>query len=280
MKSLGALDTHYQQEVTTTATCLKFTLRDASVLGYTDHVDDLVFSGVTYSAATGYTGSAVQTSSDMSVDNLELIAGIAAGALNTADLRAGRWDFAAVEIFEVNYKDLTQGRNLLRKGTLGEVTRNNVRFQAELRGLLQALTQSIGRLHMPSCDADLGDVRCGIDLSTFPDGTVSSTITSVSSRLIFADSTLVQAAGWFDNGRITMTSGANVGYSREVKTFLTGLITLQEPMPFTVAVGDAYTIEAGCLKRYVEDCRTKYSNVINFRGFPTIPGTDRLISGR
>ena len=98
--------------------------------------------------------------------------------ITDVDLRSGRWDDAALEISQLNYTDLTQGALLLRKGTLGQIQQGRRQFQAELRGLSQTLTQKRGRVVMPSCDADLGDARCKVDLTTFPRGTVTGTLTS------------------------------------------------------------------------------------------------------
>lgn len=165
MKTVSAgLAAHLAQEVTTLATCWRAQLSDGTVMGFTDHVQDIVLGGVTYQAATGYTASAVQTTAGTEVDNLELLGVIDATALSQTDLQSGRWDYADIEIFEVNYNDLTLGTNPLRKGNLGEVSLGKTRFQAELRGLSQKLTQRIGRLVLPACDADLGDARCSVDL--------------------------------------------------------------------------------------------------------------------
>ena len=282
MKTLSAgLTTHIAQEVTTLCTCWKCTLRDATVLGFTDHISDLVVAGVTYQAAGGYTPTAIQTSSGLEVDNLTVQGVLNSPNVTNADLRAGRWDFAEVEIFQVNYKDLTMGTLPLRRGTLGQVRMGKVRFEAELNGLLQRLQQSIGRVYSPGCNADLGDARCGINLATFPDGTVTGSVTAVTSRRQFADSGLTQPSGWFDGGKVTFTSGANDGYEREVKTYSSSgdVVVLQEPFPYDIAVADGYTMIAGCLKRFAEDCRDKYDNVINYRGFPHVPGIDRMVSG-
>jgi hypothetical protein len=83
--------------------------------------------------------------------------------------------------------------------------------------------------------------------------------------------------GYFDYGVITMTSGASVGLSMEVKSYSPGVITLQLPLPFGCGAGNTYTLLAGCGKRFDEDCVARYDNAINFRGEPHVPGMDRLI---
>lgn len=280
MKTIsGALEAHLAQEVTTLATCWRIARRDGEVFGFTDHLEDLVVDGVTYTAASGYTASAIKTTAGMNVDNLEVSGGLDASAITEADLLAGKWDFAEVRIFQVNYNDLTQGTNKLRRGWLGEARTVDGAFTVELRGMMQLLQQNIGRVVGPACDADLGDARCKINLASFGDGTVAGTLTSVSSNRIFADSALGQAAGWFTGGLVTWTSGPNEGLRMEVRDFQAGgQISLVLPMPYTVSVGDAYSMTAGCDKR-LSTCRDKFLNVINFRGFPHVPGLNRTASG-
>ena len=97
----------------------------------------------------------------------------------------------------------------------------------------------------------------------------------------FTASALTQAVDFFTAGKVTWQTGANAGLSKEIKTHATGgNILLQEPMPCTVAVGDTFTIYAGCLKRYDEDCGpAKFNNQVNFRGFPKLPGNDAMLRG-
>lgn len=279
MKSISAgLATHLGQECTTLATCWKCTRLDGTVYGFTDHDQDLVVSGVTYDAATGYTRSAIKTTGALNVDGLDLDGAFDSSAITDADLHAGKWDYATVEIFQVNWADLTQGTLKLRKGRLGEVRSGRTVFTAELRGLTQLLQQQFGRTFGQACDADLGDTRCGVVIASY---TFTGSITSRTSDRVFADSARSEADAYFDNGKITFTSGNNNGLSMEIKTWVNAgkVFTLQLPMPYTVQVGDTYSVIAGCRKRFTEDCVGKFSNGVNFRGFPFIPGTNRLLSG-
>jgi hypothetical protein len=82
-------------------------------------------------------------------------------------------------------------------------------------------------------------------------------------------------SGYFDYGLMTITSGANAGLVREVKSFLPGQWTLQQAFPFPVTGTETYTMVAGCDK-LPETCRVKFSNLINFGGEPFVPGIDRM----
>lgn len=281
MKSAGAsLLAHMQGEVTTLCTCWKVTRTDGRVFGFTDHTSDLTISGVTYSASTGYTATAIKSSSALNVDNLDVQGALDSTTITDADLLAGLWDFATVEIFVVNYADTSMGSMNLRKGNIGNVQSGRGAFVTELRGMMQRLQQAVGRLIMPACNADLGDARCGINLGTFPNGTATGTVTSISSNRNFTASDLTgHATGWFDGGLVTFTSGDNEGLQMEVKTFTSGgAVLLFLPMPYDVALSDTFTITAGCDKSHTV-CNSTFSNTINFRGFPHLPGLGRLFSG-
>lgn len=287
MKSAGALATHLAGEVTTLATCWKVTRVDGTVFGFTDHDRNLSVAGITYAAATGYTRSAVRTSNAFDVDNLDLAGGFDSSAITEADLRAGKWDYATVEIFMVNWADTTMGTLKLRKGQLGEVKAGRYAFSAELRGLMQQLQQSAGRLYGILCDAVFADSlaanRCKLVAATY---TKTGTLTGVTSNRVFTDSARSEPAGYYDFGKITFTGGLNAGLAMEIKTYtqIGGgspsqfQFALQMAMPYTVAVGDTYSVLAGCDKK-AATCKNTFANLVNFRGFPHIPGSDHLVSG-
>ena len=117
-----------------------------------------------------------------------------------------------------------------------------------------------------------------------PIGTYNSpgTVVSAAGLASFTASGLAAFAdGWFTAGRLLWTSGANAGLSVEVKTHAAlpaaVRIDLWQAMPEGIAAGDAFTVTAGCDKRF-ETCRDRFSNVINFGGFPHMPGNDYALS--
>lgn len=274
MKSISNdLAAHLAGEVTTLATCWKLTRADTTVMGFTDHDADLVIGGVTYKAATGFTPTALANSASLSVDNLDIEGMLSSGGIEEADVLAGRYDFAEVEIFMVNYADLTQGALKLRRGWLGEVTLKNQQFVGEIRGLTQLLSQTIGELYSPSCRAQLGDSRCKVTMAAH---TATGTVTDVTNSRIFKDSSRSEESGTFDFGKITFTGGANDGISMEVKEFAGETFILALPLPYAVTVGDAYSVQTGCDKT-LATCRDRYSNAVNFRGEPHVPGLDKML---
>jgi uncharacterized phage protein (TIGR02218 family) len=280
MKAVSAaLQAHLALPLTTLATCWKITRVDATVLGFTDHDVDIVYGGVTYAAATGYTATDVGTTAGLEVDNLDVSGILTSPSITEDDLRAGKWDYAAYSIFMVNWADLTQNELFLRVGRLGEITVNRRTFSAQLNGLMQRYTTSIGEKTSAGCRAALGDARCTKNLAAF---TVVGTISSVGTDGITLNdvgrlepSPAVGESGYFEHGKITFTAGLNNGLSMEVKKYAIGVITLHLPMPYTVAPGDAYTLVAGC-DRLITTCLNRFNNVAHFRGEPYLAGRDKV----
>ena len=280
MKTLPAgLQDHLDSGATTLAWCWKLERRDGIVLGFTDHDGDLAFHGVTFAAATGFTASEVVSSLGLAVDNLEVEGALAAAAITEADLGAGVYDGATVELWRVNWTDVSQ-RVLMRKGALGEVSRGELAFTAELRGLAHALQQATGRTYQRLCDADLGDARCGVDVDA-PGLKGSGSVDAVADDRVLTVSGLSGfESNWFRFGKLTWTSGSNAGRIAEVKAHATGpavTITLWQRAASPVEVGDGFTVTAGCDKT-LGTCKAKFDNVANFRGFPHMPGNDRAFA--
>jgi uncharacterized phage protein (TIGR02218 family) len=265
--------------VTTLARCWKLTRRDGVVTGFTDHDRDLGFDGVTFRAGTGFTSSEAVSRFDLSVDGAEISGALADVSLTDADLAAGRYDAAGIETWLVDWSEPSL-RVLTARGTLGEVRREGEAFVAELRGLADLLSQESGRLYTVRCGADLGDARCTVDL-TSPALRGTGAVAAIEGTSILMASGLDGFAdGWFSAGRLAWTSGANAGLAIEIKQHRLiashARLTLWQAMPEAIAIGDAFTVTAGCDKSFVT-CRARFANTDNFRGFPQIPGNDFLI---
>jgi uncharacterized phage protein (TIGR02218 family) len=271
----SALQDKLASGVTTLCRCWRIARRDGVVQGFTDHDADVVLDGLTCRAGTGLSGSEATAKLGLAVDGAEIAGALDDETLNEADLAAGRYDAAAIELHLVDWSEPSL-HVLLAKGTLGEVRREGQAFAAELRGLADRLNQESGRRYTATCSADLGDARCGVDL-TAAAYRGNGTIAALRGTSIFSASGLgAFADGWFTAGRLTFTSGANAGLAVEVKSHRAGdetVIELWQAMPEALAAGDAFTVTAGCDKRFAT-CRERFDKAVNFRGFPHIPGND------
>lgn len=168
MKNIpAALETHLGGDAWTLATLWTITRQDATVFRFTDHDQDIVSSGDTYKAAIGYVTTAIKHGIDTSVDNMDVNGLLDDAGITAAELAGGFFDNAAVTIELVNWAAPTNGTVPLLEGNLGAVSAQGDEFSAELRALAQKLAIHIGRLITPSCDADLGDARCGVTLASY-----------------------------------------------------------------------------------------------------------------
>lgn len=281
MRSIpSALQAKLDSGVTTLARCWVLHRRDGVVRGFTDHDADIVIDEVTCRAGTGFTASEATSRFDLSVADSEITGALSDASLTEADLAAGRYDAANIETWLVDWSEPGL-RVLTARGSLGEVKREGAAFTAELRGLADLLAQESGRFYTAKCGADLGDARCGVDLSnpTYRGTGAVSTVTGTSQ---FVASGLDGfATAWFSAGRLTWTGGANAGLSVEIKQHRIesghAVLSLWQAMAEPVALGDTFVITAGCDKTFTT-CRDRFVNSLNFRGFPHIPGNDFVMS--
>ena len=280
MRSIpSGLAAHLAGGVTTLCRCFRLVRADGVVLGFTDHDRALAFDGTDYEPAGGLEASEDVTATGFATGGLEVAGALTSERISADDLAAGLYDAAEVTMHLVNWAD-PEERLLLRKGRLGEVTREDGAFRAEIRGLAAALDQPNGRTFRQTCDADLGDARCGVDV-TAAAFRGPGTVIGASDRRRFTASGLGAFAGlWFERGRLAWTDGANAGLAAEVRLHrLSGgvaTIALWQPAARAIAAGDGFTITAGCDKRF-GTCRTRFDNHLNFRGFPHMPGNDFVL---
>lgn len=275
MKTLSpALQTHMGRELATLATLIKITRIDGIILGFTSFDKNIVIGGVTYLADGAFQASGIQNRAALSTDNLDIVGLLDSATISETDLRAGLYDHARVDVYSCNWADLTQGTVQLRRGWLGQVKLNGGKYQAELRGLHDLLQRPFGKVYSPECRHALGDSGCKINLAA---QTVTGSVSTITDAARFTDASRGEVDNLFDYGLLTWTSGANAGLAMEVKSFIAKQFTLWLPMPNAIAVGNTYSVYKGCDKRFTT-CQTKFNNVLNFGGFPTLPGVDRILN--
>jgi len=271
-----ALAAHLSGDVTTMCHCWRVTRRDGFVLGFTEHDHDLSFGGTDFLAASGFQAADSEAASGLSVEAGEVTGGFSSVAISEADVVAGRYDGASVEVFQVNWRAPEQ-HVLLRVQEIGDVTRAGGAFRAELRRMTHRLDQVQGRIYGRRCDAMLGDGRCKVNLDS-PAFRGEGAVAAVLGETRLGVTGLNAAAtGFYRYGVFRFASGANAGHVCDIEDHRKedGAVTLSLwlPPPLPLAVGDTFTVTAGCDKSFAT-CGAKFSNSLNFQGFPHMPGTD------
>jgi len=284
---------HIQQPVTTLALCWRIEKTNGELVLGTTHDKDIhindsgnPLAGI-YRARAGIAGSDVRSSSDMSVDNMEVRGAIAPDLfidITVADIVSGVLDSAPVQTFQVNWQDPEDYQDIKRQGYLGDIQRNSDRqYTVEVRGLTQVLQQTIGRTCGDRCDvAEFGDERCKLDLGPI---TVTGEVTSVTSRRRFNTNLDIDSSTpgspYFRLGKLTWLTGDNSNFNGQVKLDnvggVLGNLDMWDNFYEMPSVGDTFTLTPGCDRR-METCRDVYDNLVNMRAPGLfVPGMDSII---
>ncbi len=262
----GELQARLDTGATTMCRCWLIVRRDGVRFGFTDHDRDLSIDGDVFKAGSGLDTSVLEASTGLSVDNGQAVGALSDAGLTEADIMAGQYDGAEVWQWLVDWSS-PELKVLLFRGFLGEIRRGTGAFEAELRGITEALNQPLGRMYLRECDRVFGDAKCGIDVDD-PTYSADVIVLEASGNREFSFEGLSGFQdGWFTNGVIRWKSGA----VSLVKADTGGVLEVWEEVEVTV--GDEARVIAGCDKQAV-NCRVKFGNLLNFRGFPHIPGED------
>ena len=254
---------------------------DGLTLGFTDHDGRLSFGGIAFRPDRGLTARAIVQGTGLSVDNSEALGALNDDAITERDLMAGRWDGAELRLWEVDWRDVTR-RRLVFRGHLGDVSRGNGAFRAELRGLSEALNAPQGRVYHPRCHARLGDGACRVDLAR--EGlSATRAVELCEEGWLFTFAAFAGfETGWFEHGGLEVLSGPAEGLRGRVKNDRARpgggrMVELWSALGIRPEPGDRVRLVAGCDKA-AGTCRLKFANFLNFRGFPHLPPEDWLMA--
>jgi uncharacterized phage protein (TIGR02218 family) len=158
-------------------------------------------------------------------------------------------------------------------GDLDELSRTMAKFTCKSN--VEDLNVQLPRnILQPTCIHTLFDSGCALGKASFAViGTVQTG--STVNKLL---TSLTQSDSYFDNGQLVFTSGANNGHVVAVKKYLNsaGTVLFVVPLPAVPGSGDTFTIYPGCDKTQTT-CAAKFSNLVNFGGFPYVPVPETAI---
>jgi uncharacterized phage protein (TIGR02218 family) len=160
-------------------------------------------------------------------------------------------------------------------GPVDELSRSYGKLSVEAgTKLLQMQLPAV--ILQPGCTNTLFDARCGLvkasfaEVNTVQGGSTANKILSLSAK----------TDGYYDNGQIAFTSGANAGLVKAVKTYFASpspFFTFNSPLPFVPSAGDLFTAYPGCDKTQATCTSSKFANLVNFEGFPYVPAPETAI---
>jgi uncharacterized phage protein (TIGR02218 family) len=197
--------------------------------------------------------------------------GILAGAFN------GLFDATTVTVYTAymplgSYGNVSAGIETKFFGFIEKINKiNRVMVEFEVQDPLFILNEKVPkRLIQSNCPWGFGDSNCNPPggLAAFTQA-ITADVSSTQSILV-PNPGLAQPAGYFTQGVVTCTAGANVGLSATVKLHAGGNITVVMPWIFPIAAGDTFSAVAGCDKT-APTCITKFNNKIHFGGAIAVP---------
>ncbi len=276
----AAFEAHLATGQTTFCRAWLITRRDGVRHSFTDHDLPLSFDGVTFRADSGLSAKAIAQTTGLAVDNTETMGALSDASIREDEIEQGRFDGAEVQVWLVNWADVGM-RWLQFRGTIGQLHRADGAFRAELRGLTEALNRPFGRNYQKPCTAVLGDADCRFDVGEDGYFKALDVQQQRAGREFRWTDFLGFEAGWFTRGRLEVLDGPAKGLWSVIKhdrvEGATRVVELWEPIRGDVSEGTPVRLVAGCDKR-LETCRLKFNNILNFQGFPDLPGEDWVMA--
>ncbi len=259
------------------ATLWTITRADGVVLRFTDHDAPLSVDGQTFAPAAA-DASARQKRAGLDGQNREFRGAISSDQITFEDLAAGRYRGATVLEQTVDWLYPWQGEFERAEYDITSTTQSGEDWAAEVDGKSARLSRNIGAVYTRDCRAVLGDSKCAKNLTAFT--YTGKTVTAIVRDRVEFDTDLSTslASAWFAHGKVTWLTGANAGTVSDVQqsTSANGRLRLEIATPFAIAVGDTFTAVAGCDGNFTT-CRSKYSNAVNFQGYPDQPGPNAVL---
>ncbi|WP_374406925.1 DUF2163 domain-containing protein [Pelagerythrobacter sp.] len=260
----------FATELEGVATFWRVYRRDGVTFGFTGHDRDLWFDGVLHRAAPGMVPSALRRTAALADDSAEVRGALSHDSISAADLAAGRFDHARVEVGAVDWE--TRECATLYHGTLGQVSHGAGRFAAELISAKAALDADTIPRTSPTCRADFCAPGCGLSPPRFTHEAVLTAIDLEANAATFDGPAWQAMAG----GRIRWIDGPHVGTTMRVAAAGEDGLVLDAPLDPAVVPGIRATLREGCDKR-LSTCAARFGNAINFQGEPYLPGNDLLV---
>lgn len=267
---------HLAGEVNSLTTCWKIRRRDGVTLGYTSHDRDIWMAGTCYRANPGVTPSAVTIDDSFEPSSMEVEGLLDSDQISAEDLEAGRWNGAEMELLVCDWVEPEAGTLRLARGSIGDVVRQSAGgkggFRAEVVSDMLKLRAAGAPVCSPTCRAQLGDDRCGVDMA----GRQLERTVSNSDALWIECTEAISAPEALAFGRVRVLTGRWAGLDRRILATDGTRLFLDEPLPEALPVAVTIMLEEGCDKRFATCC-DRFGNAVRFDGEPHVPGTDVLL---
>lgn len=266
------------------AWCVRVQRLDGAVQGYTSHDRVISIAGVDYRPQSGIIPSNYRSDLKAEAASSEFTGFFDDAEISEQDILRGVLDGAIVTVFVCSWLSPPTAIDnstclILSVGGLGKARWTNRQFTLEMLSRETKFQQDLRKTTQPTCRATLGDAACGKAISPYR---WRGAVSAIAQNLDITASVVSQGGsaqptnnGYYTNGRVLWITGANTGNRGKIRTHAGGALSLLAEPFFPIAVGDEFWCDVGCNKS-LSECNTKFSNHLNFRGEPFIPGPNAL----
>ncbi len=266
------------------ADCFTLTFAAASPVYLTNYDINIDFNGNTFVAGSLLiSGLKFKTATGLEVDRQQITLTPSAGSTSTLNgapwlvaIRDGAFDGAQIQrdrvFIDASLPGGIAGLTLF-KGRVATVDKVGRTFaQITVASPLVVLDYYMPRnIFSPTCLHVLYDAGCTLNAASFATNT---TVGAGSTQLVINNAAASQNQV---QGTMLFTGGLNTGIRATIKSAVNGVSwTLMYPLPIAPTTGDNITAYFGC-DHTAATCQSKFSNLVNFRGFPNIPPADYAV---
>jgi uncharacterized phage protein (TIGR02218 family) len=260
----------FREELEPTATFWRVLRRDGVTLGFTSHDRDLWFEGVLHRAAPGMLPSAIRRTADLGADSVEVEGALTHDAISSADLAAGLFDGAQVQLGIADWQ--TGELAVLYRGEIGAIGEEGAGFSAELLSAKSQLEVDPIPRTSPTCRAPFCGPGCTLSAARFTHDLRTATVDLAANAVSFPAG---PRAEQFRDGSLRWLDGPQAGQANTVLDVEGELLILEQAIDPTLAPGTLARVQEGC-DHTIATCASRFANSINFQGEPFLPGNDLL----
>lgn len=245
----------------------------AETFRFTSYNEDISWGGLAYTA-TQISRSETQNSVEDAINQLTVTMTLD-NAVAQKFISNVPGDVGSVLVLRANANDVAEESIVIFDGFVA-----SVKFDGELQAqvLCNPTTNVFQRAgprmtYQGICNHVLYDARCKIARSSF---TFTGTVSGVTGSVITVNGVSGQGANWAAGGFVQAPTAAPED-KRMILAQSGDNLTLLLPFSITV-LGTQVDVLAGC-DHSLGTCNTKFSNVINYGGFPYVPRKNPFNSG-
>jgi len=266
----------------TLCACFKIELSAGITAYFTSRSADLTFLGETYTAIPIRRGP-IQINTDLQTDRVDIAFGIIGITLGEAEytveevVRYGFLRNAKITIYDVDYTTPANYELFYTGWIRDEVHHSSSGISFSITSVTQLLQEKKipAVVYSSECPWQIYDTNCGLNPDDWDES--GSADAGSTTRLLYDPvfAFAAHAEGYWQWGKIIMTSGDNTGIARSIMQHYDGYVKMLLPFPKTIAVGAGFTAWPNCQGKAAL-CHSTFDNYENFLGFEYMPNPEAL----